>query len=222
MWTAVWRTAVSYVALILGVRLMGKREVGQLEPSEFVVAMMMADIATIPVADEGISVFRGLVPIALIVGAELVLSSLSARNTRIRRLLCGKPVILIENGRILQKNLRSCRISADELTGILRLKDVLELSKVQYAILETSGDLSVFLYPAHEPPSAKDSGIRVKKQSLPVTIVEDGRLLSCNLPLVGKDERWVHRVLTSKNARLRDTFLLTVDQNDHILWIPKE
>lgn len=222
MWTVVWRTAVSYFALIASVRLMGKRELGQLEPSEFVVAMLMADIATIPVADRQVSILTGLLPIALIVAGELGLSWLAARNTRVRRLLCGKPVILIENGRILQRNLRRCRISADELTGNLRLKDVLELSTVQYAILETNGDLSVFLYPHHEPPTAKDSGIQVKKQSLPVTIVEDGRILSCNLCLVGKDENWVHRVLNARNARLRDTFLLTVDQNDHILWIPKE
>jgi uncharacterized membrane protein YcaP (DUF421 family) len=217
-----WRTLLCHLALILSVRIMGKREVGQLEPSEFVVSMMMADIATIPVAEPDRSVLSGILPIVLIVGVELLLSWLSSRNTGIRRLLCGKPVILIRDGKIQQRDLRRCRISADELAGQLRLKDVMDLTTVQYAILETGGNLSVFLYPTCQPPTAKDQGIRVKKQSIPVTIIEDGRLLSCNLPLAGKDEDWVRRVLQSKNGRLKDTFLLTVDQQDHILWIPKE
>lgn len=216
------RTAILYLVLIASVRLMGKRQVGQMEPSEFVVTMLVANLASIPMQDEGIPLFSGLVPILTVLGAELVLSTLAMGSIRLRKLLCGKPVILIENGHILQENLRRTRITADELTGHLRLKEVLDLNSVQYAILETNGDLSVFLYPADKPASAKDAGIQTRRQSLPVTIIDDGRLLRKNLPLVKKDEVWVDKVLRSHNSTQEDTFLLTVDGTDKILWLPKE
>lgn len=219
---SIFRTAILYLALIGSIRLMGKRQVGQMEPSEFVVTMLVANLASIPMEDPDMTLLHGLVPIGIVVGAELILSWLSVCSIRIRRLLCGKPVILIENGHILQQNLRRTRITADELTGHLRLKDVLDLSTVQYAILETNGDLSVFLYPDRQPANAKDSGIRVEDQYLPVTIIEHGKLLPKNLPLVNKDEAWVARILESHDAAIADTFLLTVDDADHIIWIPKE
>ena len=128
----------------------------------------------------------------------------------------------MENGRILQENLRKTRITLDELTGHLRLKDVLDLNTVQFAILETNGDISVFLYPSHRPASAREAGIQAGKQALPVTIIDDGRLLKKNLPIAQKDENWVKRVLNAHNSTLEDTFLLTVDEADTILWLPKE
>ena len=216
------RTGILYLALIISVRLMGKRQVGQMEPSEFVVTMLVANLASIPMQDEGIPLFSGLIPILTVLGAELVLSALSMGSIRLRKLLCGKPVILIENGHILQNNLRRTRITADELTGHLRLKEVLDLQTVQYAILETNGDLSVFLYPADQPATARDAGIQTRKQSLPVTIIDDGRLIQKNLPLVNKDEAWVDQVLRSHNATEAETFLLTVDSMDRVLWLPKE
>ena len=211
-----------YLVLIASVRLMGKRQVGQMEPSEFVVTMLVANLASIPMQDDGIPLFSGLVPILTVLGSELVLSVASMGSIPLRRLLCGKPVILIENGRILQGNLRKTRITLDELTGHLRLKDVLDLKSVQFAILETNGDLSVFLYPAHRPATAKEAQVQAQKQALPVTLIDDGRLLKKNLPIAKKDENWVHRVLKNQGATLEDTFLLTVDAMDTILWLPKE
>ncbi|MBQ7416301.1 MAG: DUF421 domain-containing protein [Oscillospiraceae bacterium] len=216
------RTAILYLVLIAGVRLMGKRQVGQMEPSEFVVTMLVANLASIPMQDEGIPLFSGLVPILTVLGAELVLSTASMGSIRLRRILCGKPVILIENGRILQDNLRRTRITIDELTGHLRLKEVLDLNTVQFAILETNGDLSVFLYPAQRPATAKEAGIQAQKQFLPVTIIDDGRLLKKNLPIAKKDEAWVEKVLRSHHSTLENTFLLTVDAADTIVWLPKE
>ncbi len=216
------RTGILYLALILAVRLMGKRQVGQMEPSEFVVTMLVANLAAIPMQDTGIPLFSGLVPIFSVLGAELVLSTLSVCSVRVRRVLCGKPVILMENGRILQDNLNRTRITADELTGHLRIQGVLELKTVQYAILETNGNLSVFLYPADRPATAKEAGIQAAKQALPVTVIENGKLLEKNLPHAKKDRSWVDKVLRSHDATIKETFLLTVDSMDKIVWIPKE
>ena len=216
------RTVVLHLALILSIRLMGKRQVGQMEPSEFVVTMLVANLATVPLQDSAIPLLAGLVPILTVLGVELILSVLSMRSVGLRKLLCGKPVILIENGKILEQNLRRTNITLDELTGHLRLKDVLDPRSVQYAILETNGSLSVFPYPKERPASAAEAGIVTKKQNLPITIVADGHLYGDNLPLLGKDKAWVDRVLAQRNATLATTLLLTADKQEHICFYPKE
>ncbi len=216
------RTAILYLILIAVVRLMGKRQIGQLEPSEFVVTMLVANLAAVPMQDGGIPLYAGLIPIATVLGLELVLSFLAMRSLRIRKLLCGKPVILIENGNILQKNLRRTGLTLDELTSHLRQSNVLDPRTVQYAILETDGNLSVFPYPKEMPASAKDAGVQASRQYLPITLVADGCLLKDNLPLARKDAAWVHRTLAARKASLADTWLLTVDSQEHIIFYPKE
>ena len=216
------RTVILYLILIAVIRLMGKRQIGQMEPSEFVVTMLVANLASIPMQDGGIPLFTGVVPIVTVLGVELVLSDLSLRSIRFRKLLCGKPVILIENGNILQQNLRKTRVTLDELTGHLREKDVLDLESVQYAILETNGNLSVFPYPKEKPARAKDAGIQTKKQYLPITIISDGKLLHENLKVVKKDARWVQQILRENRAELKETWLLTVDHGDHVYFCRRE
>ncbi len=216
------RTILLYLVLIFSVRLMGKRQIGQMEASEFVVTMLVANLASIPMQDGGIPLFSGLVPILTVLGLELVLSGLILRSVWIRRLLCGKPVILIENGKILRENLRRTRISLDELVGHLRQKDILDLESVQFAILETDGNLSVFPYPKERPATAREAGIPTKPQFLPITIIEDGHICPENLSLAGKDRDWLTRVLESHGATPEETLLLTLDAGEHILWLRKE
>ena len=217
-----FRTVIVYLVLIAVIRLMGKRQIGQMEPSEFVVTMLVANLASIPMQDSGIPLLAGIVPILTVLGVELVLSALSLRSIGLRKLLCGKPVILIENGNILQENLRKTRVTLDELTGHLREKDVLDLHSVQYAILETNGNLSVFPYPRERPASARDAGIAARKQYLPMTIVSDGKLLPENLQKAKKDESWLRQVLLQNSARLEDTWLLTVDGGDNVVFFRRE
>ena len=212
------RTIILYAVLIAVIRLMGKRQIGQMEPSEFVVTMLVANLASIPMQDGGIPLFSGLVPILTVLGMELVLSALSLRSINLRKLLCGKPVILIENGNILQKNLEKTRVTLDELTGHLREKDVLDLRSVQYAILETNGNLSVFPYPKDRPATAREAGIQARKQYLPLTIISDGKLLEENLQKAKKDTAWVKKVLAQNAATIHDTWLLTVDSGDNIVF----
>ena len=216
------RTIFLYLILIAVVRIMGKRQIGEMEASEFVVTMLVANLAAIPMQDGGIPLYSGLVPILTVLGVELVLSSLSLRSIRLRRILCGKPVILIENGRVLQENLRATRVTMDELMGHLREKDVMDIQTVQYAILETNGNLSVFPYPKEMPPSAKDLGLTPKERYLPVTIIEDGYLFRENLTRAGKDEAWVHQTLGEYRSGIAGTWLLTVDKAGHVVWLGKE
>lgn len=217
-----FRTLFLYLVLIFAVRLMGKRQIGEMEPAEFVVTMLVANLAAIPMQDGAIPLYSGLVPILTVLGMELVLSGLILRSVRLRRLLCGKPVILIDNGKILQENLKSARINMDELTGQLRAKDVLDIRTVQFAILETSGDLSVFPYPKEKPASAKDAGVQASGQHLPVTVVEDGYLSRENLERAKKDKVWLEKVLSQHNCGVKETFLLTVDECGQVVWLGKE
>lgn len=217
-----FRTVILYLALIAAMRALGKRQIGQLEPSEFVVAMLIADLASIPMQNGGIPLLSGLVPILTVLGLELVLSGFAMGSVKFRRLMCGKPVILVENGKPIQKNLRQTRVTLDELTSHLRQKDVLDITTVQYAILETDGNLSVFPFPKEAPATAKEAGIQVKKQYIPLTIIEDGFLSWDNLQKAGKDQRWLNRVLEEKGTEVSATFLLTVDGSDRINWVGKE
>ena len=216
------RTVVLYLVLIAVIRTMGKRQVGQMEPSEFVVTMLVANLASIPMQDGGIPLLSGLVPMLTVLGLELVLSYITMKSIFFRKLFCGKPVILIDNGKILYENLRSTRVTMDELTGHLREKDVLDITTVQYAILETNGNLSVFPFPQYRPADAGEAGIQAKSQYLPVTVIEDGYLSKENLRKAGKDEFWLRQVLCANNAQIRNTFLLTVDAGDTVRWVGKE
>ena len=201
---------------------MGKRQIGQMEPSEFVVTMLVANLASIPMQDNGVPLYTGVVPIMTVLGLELLLAALSLKSIPFRKLLCGKPVILIENGVILQDNLRKTRITLDELTGHLREKDVLDPRAVQYAILETNGNLSVFPFPGERPATAKEASIQARKQYLPITIVSDGRLIKKNLHLAKKDEPWVHKELKKKNATVESTWLFTVDKGGNTIFYGKD
>ena len=204
------------------IRFLGKRQIGQMEASEFVVTMLVANLASIPMQDAAIPLYSGFLPIVVVLGLELVLSSLSLKSQKLRQLLCGKPVILIDNGKILQNNLRRTRVTLDELTGHLREKDVLDIEAVQFAILETNGNLSVFPYPKEKPASARDAGIQARKQYLPITLISDGQVMEKNLLLAKKDRRWLEKTLRQRQAEIADTWLLTVDGADRVCFFRKE
>ena len=208
------RTIVLYFLLILSVRLMGKRQVGQLETSEFVVALLIADLAAVPMQDSSIPLLSGVVPLLTVLGLELTVSTLVLKSVTFRKFLCGRPVILIDNGTVIQENLRRTRVTLEELLSHLRQKDILDLTTVRYAILETDGNLSVFPYPPEENS--------VPKVSLPITLINDGRLSRQALKEAGKDMIWLRDTLGRHRARQDTTLLLTVDEEEHVVWIGKE
>jgi len=204
------RTILIYSFLIIVIRIMGKRQIGEMEPSELVVAMLLADLAAIPMQDTGISLFAGLVPIFTVLGAELILSALAFRFIAFRRLFCGKPVILIENGKILYKNLKKTRVSINELVEHLREKGILDPATVKYAILETNGQVSAIPYPKYAPASAKDACIQVKDVDLPISVICDGKWQEDNLRLTGRSKGWVLELLSHHNCSVKDVLLLSL------------
>ena len=207
----VYRTILFYFALILVIRLLGKRQVGQMEPSEFVVTMLIANLASVPLEDWSIPVWGGLVPMGIVFICERVISLVCLKSIRLRRILCGKPVILIENGHLLQENLRRTRVNLDELSGHLREQGVLAIETVQFAILETNGSITVFPYPT--PP---------QKQELPYTVISDGRILRTNLALLGRDEGWLRKKLHGKGLKPEQVLLMTVTESGQCAVFPRQ
>ena len=207
----VYRTFLFYFALIAVIRLLGKRQVGQMEPSEFVVTMLMANLASVPLEDWDIPVWGGLVPMGIVFVCERVISRLCLKSIRLRRLLCGKPVILIENGRLLQENLRRTRVNLDELSGHLREQGVLAMETVQFAILETNGSITVFPYPP-----------KPKKQELPYTVISDGHILTANLALLGRNEAWLHKKLHGKGLKPEQVLLMTLTHSGECAVFPRQ
>lgn len=205
------RAVILYLALIMAVRLMGKRQLGQLEPTEFVVTMLIADLASVPMQNEGIPLLTGLIPIFVVLSVELMLSVWVYHSVRVRRFFCGKPVILVEKGRILQENMKKTRVNPDELTEYLRLAGVTDIASVKYAILETNGNLSVLPESQFSPASAKDAGIKVEPLQLPITIISGGRLLEGNLIRSGRSREWVQTQLKSHGCTLENVYLMSVD-----------
>ena len=221
MWEMIWKTAILYAILVVAVRLLGKRQIGQMEPSEFVVTMLLANLATIPLENDNIPLMHGILPIAFVFAAELLIAWLTTVSIGVRKIFCGKPAILVKDGKILYTELRKNRVNLDELTMHLREKDIFDLSEVKYAILETNGQLSTLLYAKNRPASAKDAGQKVTETELPVTLISDGKLLKENLVIAKKTESWLETELRKRNCLQKDVVLFTVDASNKIFFVTR-
>lgn len=220
---AVLRAAILYLLVILGIRLLGKRQIGELEPSELVLSLLIADLAAVPMQDFGIPLLMGLTPILTLLCLSAILSVLTVKSIRFRTVLCGRPSVVVANGRVLAAELRKNRFTIDELMEELRMAGVTDLSAVKYAVLETSGRVSVLPRAADQPPSAKALGLKPKEPGLPVTVVSDGRVVARNLRRLNLGRDWLDRELRARGASSpAEVFLLTVDELGRVYYIPKE
>lgn len=224
MIVAFTRTLILYFLIMVGLRLMGKRQIGELEPSELVLTMMISDLATVPMQDFGIPLLAGVIPILTLLSVSLLLSQLSLRNLRFRKLVCGVPTVLIREGVVQQSAMQANRYTVDELLEQLRGAGISKISDVQYAILENSGQLSVLPRAARQPLTPEQMGVPLRQEeTLPVVLINDGRLLLRNLNACGKDKNWLQHVLHDHNVSTpREVFLLTLDEAGEITFIRKE
>ena len=185
------RTLILYTFIVVIMRLMGKRQIGQLQPSELVVALVIADLAAVPMGNVGIPLANGIIPAITLFIMEELLSLISLKSERARGIISGKPSILIERGVIMEQELRRIRYNLNDLLEQVRLKDFSNLEDIDYAILETSGQLSVIPKAEKRPVTVKDMKIDTSAQHLPVTIIIDGRIISDNLHKSGLSTSWL-------------------------------
>ena len=224
MITAYFRTIILYIVLMIGLRLLGKRQIADLEPSELVFTLIISDLAAVPMQDFGIPLLNGVLPIVTLLSLSMLLSFCNLKSIRFRALVCGKPAIIIRDGNILQQNMAKNRLTIDELYEQLRCQGYSNLKSIKYAILETSGQLSILPYTSESPLTPQNAGIKITDNvSLPVLIINDGHTMEDNLAASGHDKTWLTKQLKKHQlSSPSEVFLMTVDEQDTIICIAKE
>lgn len=218
-----FRTLIVYFSLLAAMRLMGKRQLGEMELSEFIVAALIADLASHPLQDIGIPMLNGLIPIFTLFCLEVVISGVSLRHVRLRGILYGRPSVIISHGKIRQSEMRKNRFTLDELTQELRNQSILDIATIEYAILETNGQLNIVLQPADRPATAGQLGIAAPDTGYPTIVINDGRVLSENLARAGYNDAWLQKQLNAaKIASPQKVYLMTVDGTGGVYVAPME
>jgi len=209
------RTLILYTLVIIALRMMGKREIGQLQPFELVVIIMISELAAIPSENVGIPLLSGIIPILVLLLASLTLSLISLKSERARAIISGTPSILIQRGQIIEEELKKNRYNLTDLLEELRIKNVPNISDVEFAVLETNGQLSVFPKSQKRPTIPEDFHITTKFEGLPISIIMDGNLNYKNLEQAKKDLKWLKKELKKQKVeRIEDVFFASLDSSD--------
>ena len=204
------RTLLMYGVILAAVRVMGKRQISQLQTSELVVTLLLSELAVLPIQEEDTPLWMGLVPMGALVLCELLASFSMLKSGRFRKLVCGSPTVVIQRGEILQKQMRRLRMTTEDLFEQLRQNGVFYLEDVAWAIVETNGTLSVLRRPEQDPATPKQLGLKPENQGLEVVVISDGELSRQSLSLCGRDEAWVEKRLKERGLGRQEVFLMTV------------
>ena len=207
------RTVILYIVVTACVRLMGKRQVGELQNSELVITLLISELAAIPMGETGTPLLNGIVPIFALVICEILVSVAMMKCRGFRTLMCGNPVVLIEHGKLRQKQMSRLRFTVEDLSEALRLEGVFDLSEVEFAAMETNGRLSVLRKDETRPPDEK---------TLAVVVINDGKFCAHSAEICGCTRAWVQQVLQKEQCAMEDIFLMTVDTKGHYHLLKKE
>lgn len=216
------RTAIIYVFIIIAVRLMGKRQVGELKPHELVITILISAVAVIPLEENGMPLANCLVPILLFISLEIFVSVLSMKNLKFRNLIQGRPIFIIRNGKLDQKKLREMRFTIDDIVDALRQQGIFDISEVEDAVIETNGTISVLQKAEYKPLTPNDTAISVKENGMPVAIVIDGKSVSEYFNEYKIKESEIELVLQSVGKPAEKIMLLTIDDAGNTFVIDKE
>ena len=216
------RTVVMYVAILISVRLMGKRQISQLQTSELVVTLLISELAVMPIQQHDDPLWNGIIPMVVLVACEIVVSLLMLKCGKFRQAVCGNPMIVIQNGRVLQDQMRRLRMSTEDLFEELRQAGAFALEEVAYAIVETNGELSVLKKSAADSLTPKQAGVNVPEEALEVVVISDGRISQHSLKLCGKDPHWLREQLKCQGTELSEVFIMTARTDGKQLIIKKQ
>lgn len=205
------RSILLYIIVLIVMRLMGKREIGQLQPFELAISIMIADLASTPMADAGIPISNGIIPILALLVMHLIISVLNMKSIKAREILCGKPSILIYRGRIDEKMLKKERFTVNELEERLRGNNVVNIGDVEYAILETSGQITVIQKPDKRNVTLKDLNIEAVYEGMAYDLVIDGKVMYDNLKILKKDYDWLKKQVSKFGIKPEDALIVTID-----------
>lgn len=216
------RTLMLLLAVILVMRLMGKRQIGQLQPAELVITILLSQIAATPMQDNDIPAVYTLMVLSVLAGVEVLLSAISMKNRRVRELLDGVPMLIIKDGRLLQSTMKKLRYTLDDVLEALRQKDVFDISTVAYAVVETNGTLSVLLRPGAQGVTVSCLEKEPKDPGMPFVVISDGEMMENGMREAGLDRATIGRILNKDKLQLGDVFLMTCDKTGKIHCVKKE
>ena len=222
MLTTIIRTLILYLAAVFSVRLMGKRQIGELQPTELVVTILLSEIAAIPIQDNDIPLINSIVPVMLLVGFEILSSVIGIKSVRFRKINDGNPFIIIKDGVIDQKKLKALRLTVDDLLSALRQKDVFDISDVEYAVMETNGAVSLLLKPEKRGVTAQDMNITIKDSGFLCPVIVDGRIIGKHLSSCEFSRKKLDSALKKAKLSQDEVLLMTVDKNGKTEIIKKE
>ena len=217
-----FRAIVLYILVLIAMRLMGKREIGQLQPFEFAIAIMIADLATIPMTNTGIPITNGIVPMMGLLAMHLIISIINIKSIKAREIICGKPRILIYRGKIDEDALRKERFTLNELQEKIRDKNIANIKDIEYAILETSGQVSIIEKPNKRNTIPEDFGIMPEYEGLPYDLVIDGKIMNENLKRLGKNYNWLLEETQKLGYKPEEALIVTIDGKGEIFSQKKE
>lgn len=222
MISVIIRTIIIYVAVTLAIRLMGKRQIGDMQPSELVITLLISEIAAIPLQDKNQPVMNGIVAVFLLVVLEICVSALTLKSFAIRKLLSGKSVVIIKNGTIDRQAMRDVRMTVLDLIELLRGQNVFNIENVSFAILEANGNLSVLLKGKKQTATAEDLKIKNKSDALPLPVISDGQIVSESLDALSINRKDIIDILNKNSQNIRDVFIMTLDRDGKYNIINKE
>lgn len=216
------RAIILYIIVLVVMRLMGKREIGQLQPFELAISIMIADLASVPMTELGIPITNGIIPILGLLVMHMIISILNMKSINMRKIMSGQPSLLIYRGKIDEKVLRKERITINELQEKLRGDNVFSLSDVEYAILETNGEVTVIQKPEKRNVIVEDLQITPEYEGIAYDLVVDGKIMKENLKAIGKDTIWLDKQLKEFDTKAEDTLIATIDGKGAIFCQQKE
>ena len=211
------RSVIIYICVLAVVRLMGKRQVGEMQPFEFVITLIIADLACIPMAELSVPLGHGIVPIVTLLILHFFICVLARKFMFARYLLTGKPAIVISPKGINYKELKELNMTLDDLMELVRGCCVFNLSEIAYAIIETNGNLCVIKKSECEPPTREDFKVKVSQNGLPVNIIMDGSVMNDNVSMAGIDNKFIQKCVEKANLkRVKDVLIMTLDNNGEV------
>ena len=216
------RTIIMYLLLIIAIRIMGKRQVGELEISELVITFMLSELAVVPIAEKNVPLTDAILPILALLLLEVIMSYFISKSSAFKKLIIGRPYVIINRGVVDQRGLQKLRMSPSELMSELRLKGISSLDEVEYAIVEDNGQMSVFKKERFSPATRDDIDIKCEEDGIAHTVMIDGKVFYDNLQICRKSEEWIYKTLKKKNIIPETVYLMTVDDRDNVVIILKE
>lgn len=216
------RALIIYIFIIVAVRLMGKRQVGELKPHELVITILLSAVAVIPLEENSMPLANCLVPILLFISMEIIMSVISMKSLKFRNILQGRPIFIIRKGKLDQSKLKEMRFTIDDVVDALRQKDIFDLSEVEDAVIETNGTISVLQKAEYKPLTPNDVSISVKEKGMPITIVMDGKPVNEYFNECKIKDSEIQLVIQSVNKDVEKIMLLTIDDDGNTFLIEKE